>query len=582
MLSIPSLGDDAGALNPDLVIPVLVAGMVATGAAVVVTNGLDDPANGTDAENVTAEGNAADGLAGSSPSGAVEDALNETTNATNATANTSLGNGTPQNGTATNRTNATAPPTNGSTSNATEAGPANVSLLEERWRTVDATTLRMYETTDAVLGPDGERFYLVGDGHATHDTEGYANQTSVAVVTALDADDGDLVWRTLTAGTGDEGASFRAVDVAPDGTVFAAGQNRLGGGSEVFLQAVNGSSGGLGISVTMRPDGGTAMAKDVVVAPDGRHVAVTGGGDGGHLTAVYDREDSLDRFAWASVIGRTSGHSRSIGEAIAVSPSGEALYVTGKYEDANEESPHLGTQAYSLPDGDSLWLSKYDSPTGDWDRGYDVAVGPDSERVVVTGESYGEGTHGDYATVVYDAASGREVWSARYDGPDHGRDVPTSVAFSPDGTTVYVTGRAQTSERQTDVTTLAYEAANGSQLWERTYDGGAHDGDRGLDLVPGLAGQVVYVTALSYGEPGGTDPDVATVGYESLTGTTLAEARLDASETNTTIDRPAALALTPDGQRLLVAGTSLAAHGDHRPLSAAYEVPDRGADGDDG
>jgi DNA-binding beta-propeller fold protein YncE len=41
------------------------------------------------------------------------------------------------------------------------------------------------------------------------------------------------------------------------------------------------------------------------------------------------------------------------------------------------------------------------------------------------------------------AAGGSQLWLARYDGPGHGSDEAQSVAVSPDGTKVYVTGTSQ-------------------------------------------------------------------------------------------------------------------------------------------
>ena len=64
-----------------------------------------------------------------------------------------------------------------------------------------------------------------------------------------------------------------------------------------------------------------------------------------------------------------------------------------------------------------------------------MAVSPDGSRVFVTGKS-----RGDYATVAYSAAAGKQLWVSRYYGPGNGLGAAASVAVSPAGTTAYVTG----------------------------------------------------------------------------------------------------------------------------------------------
>ena len=53
----------------------------------------------------------------------------------------------------------------------------------------------------------------------------------------------------------------------------------------------------------------------------------------------------------------------------------------------------------------------------------------------VTGGSDGSGAIDDYATVAYDAATGAELWAARYAGPGDGYDTGIAVDVSPDGAT---------------------------------------------------------------------------------------------------------------------------------------------------
>ena len=76
----------------------------------------------------------------------------------------------------------------------------------------------------------------------------------------------------------------------------------------------------------------------------------------------------------------------------------------------------------------------------------------------------------DYATVGYNAATGAQLWVSRYNGPDNGEDEASSVAVSPDGKTVFVTGYSYgTTAGEVDYATVAYNAATGAQLWVKRY-----------------------------------------------------------------------------------------------------------------
>ncbi len=63
------------------------------------------------------------------------------------------------------------------------------------------------------------------------------------------------------------------------------------------------------------------------------------------------------------------------------------------------------------------------------------------------------------------AGPGAQLWASRYTSPGRGFDVARSVAVSPSGTTVFVTGHSAGATSGQDYATVAYAAATGTQLW---------------------------------------------------------------------------------------------------------------------
>ena len=121
--------------------------------------------------------------------------------------------------------------------------------------------------------------------------------------------------------------------------------------------------------------------------------------------------------------------------------------------------------AYSAATGARLWVQRYNGPASRDDYAGSVAVSPGGTRVFVTGGSRAPGTGQDYATVAYNAATGARLWVQRYNGPANRDDHPFSVAVSPGGTRVFVTGTSQGTRSHQDYATLAYNAATGARLW---------------------------------------------------------------------------------------------------------------------
>ena len=173
--------------------------------------------------------------------------------------------------------------------------------------------------------------------------------------------------------------------------------------------------------------------------------------------------------------------------------------------------------------GTQLWLKRYNGPGNKFDDAYSVAVSPNGATVFVTGESIGTSSSEDYATAAYNAATGARLWVKRYNGPGNGTDTASSIAVSPAGDRVFVTGASLGTTSSLDYATVAYDAATGTQLWVKRYNGPGNSLDGGGSITVSPSGDTVFVTGASTGAAtsGFDGYDYATIAYSAVTGARL-------------------------------------------------------------
>lgn len=235
-------------------------------------------------------------------------------------------------------------------------------------------------------------------------------------------------------------------------------------------------------------------------------------------------------------------------QTIAVAPTGNRVYVTGSSWGGSpgEGGTHYDytTIAYEAASGAQVWIAHYNGPGNSQDSGWSLAVSPDGSRVFVAGMSHMGAPNWDFATVAYDAATGAELWASRYDASSVDR--AWSLAVSPDGGRVFVTG-----ESNGDYGTVAYEAATGDEVWAASYDGPAAASDIARLVVTSSDGGRIFVTGVS---EGGllTQTDFATVAYDASSGAEEWVARYNGTANGD--DRAYGIGVNPDGGRVFVTG----------------------------
>jgi len=166
--------------------------------------------------------------------------------------------------------------------------------------------------------------------------------------------------------------------------------------------------------------------------------------------------------------GRQDHFPIDIVRGIAASPTGDRVFLTGASTLPNRNNNFV-TIAYDA-DGNFLWKKVYDGPARIDDTPWAIAVSPDGATVVAAGmqnhNREGLNSTTDWAVVAYEAATGNQKWVATFDGG--GFDLPSAMAFSPDGARVYVTGSSIPPEGPAsdyDQVTAAFATNDGSRLW---------------------------------------------------------------------------------------------------------------------
>jgi hypothetical protein len=154
-------------------------------------------------------------------------------------------------------------------------------------------------------------------------------------------------------------------------------------------------------------DNAAGAGRSVAVAPDGHAVFVIKplrSGDGGDfLTSAFAATGDL---VWAR---RYSGCAKvgcvDIPVALAVSPGGGRVFVTGSSK-RKTSGRDYATVAYAAATGSRLWVSRYNGHGRSGDSPAAIAVSPRGGAVFVTGTSaYDFATVGPGRTGIYDFAT---------------------------------------------------------------------------------------------------------------------------------------------------------------------------------
>lgn len=260
------------------------------------------------------------------------------------------------------------------------------------------------------------------------------------------------------------------------------------------------------------------------------------------------RGHASDEARW---VRRYGGDLDENAESLVVSPDGSRVFVTGGSDGLEYGEADYATVAYETDTGNAVWTARYNGTGDGSDYAASIAVSPDGSVVFVTGVSEGSERGSHYATVAYNARNGDTLWEKRYSDSDSSWTYALSIAVSHDGSAVFVTGSTD-GQGDRDYATLAYESSTGGTLWVQRYDGPAGGEDVGVSIGVSPDDSAVFVTGTSDGVGAPATGEYATVAYDASTGGVLWTSRYGGVSNGWS--GATGLAVGPDGRAVFVVG----------------------------
>lgn len=285
---------------------------------------------------------------------------------------------------------------------------------------------------------DGQKVFVTGLSQGRTSGDDYA---TVAYATS----DGRQLWVSRYNGRANGRDAASALAVNPGGNlldVTGSSQGRRSAADYATVAYSTATGQQRWVSRYNGPGNGSDAASALAVAPNGGTVVVTGSSRGrasgaDYATVAY--RASTGKPLWAR---RYAGRAGGADFATAIAIVGvTTVYVTGTSQGKGSGND-WATVAYDGT-GKQLWVSRYDGLLAGGDSfARAIAASPAGSKVYVTGASTdpADRHQDEFVTIAYTGATGAQAWLASLQSAS-GLGA-YAVATAPDGSAVYVTGVA--------------------------------------------------------------------------------------------------------------------------------------------
>jgi|GEM_PF-4001476 len=211
-------------------------------------------------------------------------------------------------------------------------------------------------------------------------------------------------------------------------------------------------------------------------------------------------------FLWTAQFNGSGNGDDFVSDIVVDSLGG--VYLTGSSV-RSDGSTDILTMKYNTS-GTLVWSKYFGLASGKNDMGVALSTGDDG-HVYVVGQSYLSTSNSDIVTIRYHAATGTQKWVARYNGTYGGIDKAADV-LALNGA-IFVVGSSETSANNMNFVTLKYNPG-GKVKWMQLYNGPVNGNDEcrvliedGDDIVVSGRSMGIKnfdVTTISYGKEHGT------------------------------------------------------------------------------
>ena len=336
----------------------------------------------------------------------------------------------------------------------------------------------------------------------------------------------------------DETGQYRFEDLGP--ATYSVTEVSPVGYEQTYPFSRTGATGRLTLSQIVRDDQGGVDGLDeaagIAVSPDGNHIYVAGYND--NALVVFERDARTGEATFLQMVRDNIGGVDGLygAQSVVVTPDGKHVYVASFFDDAVavfERHPIAGTVTFV--ERQKNWIGGVDGLNG----ALAVTVSPDGGHVYAVGME-------DHAVACFtrDTGTGRLTFEQVLRdgvGDVDGIRTPFSVAVSPNGAHVYVSGQLDDA-----VAAFARNPSTGLLTFielEKDGVGGVNGLNQASGVVLSPDGRYVYVA--------GHDDDRVAVFSRNASDGTLSY--VESVYSSTALDGVIAVSLSPDGKHLYTA-----------------------------